>query len=82
MAFSINEILFSSIISIFSISNNKLEVDKYFQINGLVFLFGSKTKSGFVLCAKWKSSTEISEIVNSGFSVYPNKLFISYIRMF
>ena len=44
---------------------NKFEADKYFQICLLVFFFGSKTKSGFVLWARWKSKTESSEIIKS-----------------
>ena len=73
VAFSIKEIFSSSIISISSILYNKLDDDKYFQIFGLVFFFGSKTKSGLVLCARWKSKIEASEIANSGSLEYPNK---------
>ena len=50
-----------------------MDADKYCQINFGVSTFGSKENSGSVLCAKWKSKIEFSEIALSASSTYPNK---------
>ena len=42
-------------------SGSKFEFDRYFQISWGVFSLGSNENSGFVLWAKWNSSTELSE---------------------
>ena len=62
VAFSIIEILSNCKTSISLKELSKFDAERYFQINLLVLSLGSKTKSGLVWWARWKSKIDFSDI--------------------